>query len=200
MSHSTQPSRRRLLTDALLCRGLWQGLYRSYAQSLGLRGDDRVLEIGPGSGALSRFLAGQLTRGGSLLCVDVSVPWQRVWRRTMRRFRNVEYRLGALPNLDLPPASLDAVVIHFMLHDVQPGERAALLAAATGTLRPGGKLFLREPTREGHGLKPEQVRELMASAGLREIAAETVHLSLRGASLVRSPLRGPAFAAVYEKP
>lgn len=70
------PDRMYLMFDALLNNPLGSmilPIYRNYIRSLGLAGDEQVIELGSGSGIATRHLAGMLRkRGGRVLCVDQS--------------------------------------------------------------------------------------------------------------------------------
>ena len=114
---------------------------------MGLRGDERVLDYGSGSGAAARHLARLLEAGGGhLTCMDVSARWQAVLRKVLRAYPDVEYLLGDVRAMGLPAARFDVVLVHWMLHDVPPRDRPAIVAELARLLRPGGRLFLREPT------------------------------------------------------
>jgi ubiquinone/menaquinone biosynthesis C-methylase UbiE len=142
--------------------------YSGFARSLGLRGDERVLDFGSGSGICSRHIAARLRHGGQLDCVDISHRWMHVIRRTLRRFDNVGYHLGRITTLDLAEAAYDVVVIHFVLHDIPAAERPDVAAALARRLKPGGRLVLREP--QGHGLTLDELNRLVTAAGLRTTA------------------------------
>lgn len=141
--------------------------YRRYARDLALRGDERVLDFGSGSGILARHVAAQLRNGGHIDCVDVSHGWQTVIRRTLRRFDNVGYRLGHITQIDLPDATYDLALCHFVLHEIPPAERPLVVAALARKLKPGGCLILREP--QNKGLTSVALERLAADAGLRLI-------------------------------
>ena len=153
----------RLFTNLLL-----SPLYRRFVDEMGLRGDERVLDYGSGSGAAARHLARRLQQEGHLTCVDVSERWQAVLRRVLRAYPGVEFRLGDVREMNLPAASYDVVLVHWMLHDVPPWDRPSILAELARLLRPGGRLFSREPTSPKHGMPAAEVRELLAAAGLTE--------------------------------
>ena len=92
--------------------------------------------------------------------------------------------------MGLPAASFDVVLVHWMLHDVAPWDRLSILAELARLLRPGGRLFTREPTGAKHGMRAAELRELLDAAGLVET------LSTEG----RAPVLGEHYRAVWRKP
>jgi len=142
--------------------------YRSFARTLNLRGDERVLDFGSGSGICSRHIAAGLQRGGHLDCVDVSRGWMDVIRMTLRRFNNISYHLGHITEIDLPASAFDVVVMHFVLHDIPAAERPGVVTALAQLLKPAGRLILREP--QGEGLTLEELNQLTAAADLHPFA------------------------------
>ena len=157
---------------------------------MGLRGDERVLDYGSGSGAAARHLAKRLQAGGRLTCMDVSARWQAVIRKVLRAYPEVEFRLGDVRAMGLPDGSFDVVLVHWMLHDLAPWDRPSIVAELVRLLRPGGRLFSREPTGARHGMPAAQARELYAAAGLRE------SLAREGRALII----GEYYLAVWTKP
>ncbi|MEW5826302.1 MAG: class I SAM-dependent methyltransferase [Candidatus Bipolaricaulota bacterium] len=156
-----------VLVDGLLAPRLLRGFYRRYADSIGLRGEEVVLDFGCGSGGIAEHLAPRLPRG-TLTCVDISPPMLAIAARRLRRRANVRCVLGRIETLSLPADSYDVVVIHNALHDVPESERTFTISALARLLRPGGRLELREPTDPRHGVSVDGWRTLMKSAGLRE--------------------------------
>lgn len=148
-----------------------RGFYRRYAKRIGLEGSEDVLEFGSGSGALSLHLAGRLPAGGVLTCVDLSPAWMEIAKKRLAKFHNIEYRAGDIRSLDIPAASFDAVVIHYMLHDVEKGFRPGVVEAVADKLKFGGKLYIREPSKTSHGMSSTDIRRLMTDNGLREVSA-----------------------------
>jgi ubiquinone/menaquinone biosynthesis C-methylase UbiE len=166
----------RLFTNLLL-----SPLYRRYVQQMGLRGDESVLDYGSGSGAAARHLAKQLEAGGGrLTCMDVSARWQAVLRKVLRVYPDVEYLLGDVRDMGLPAGSFDVVLVHWMLHDIPSWDRPAIVAELARLLRPGGRLFLREPTGKKHGMPAAQARALFTAAGLTETLASEGRVFLLG--------------------
>jgi ubiquinone/menaquinone biosynthesis C-methylase UbiE len=176
----------RFLTNPLL-----GPLYGRYVDQMNLLGDERVLDYGSGSGAAARHLAKRLEAGGGrLTCMDVSARWQAAVRRVLRGRANVDFLCGDVRDLGLPEESFDVVLVHWMLHDVPPWDRPSIVAELARLLRPGGRLFLREPTSPRHGMPAAQARELFAAAGLTET------LAVEGKTLVL----GHYYRAVWIKP
>jgi ubiquinone/menaquinone biosynthesis C-methylase UbiE len=162
----------------VLAGALAAPIYRAYVERLGLRGDERVLDFGTGSGNPARYLARILQRGGGqLTCVDVSERWMAVARRRLRNFANIDFKLGEIASLGLPDAGYDVVFIHFVLHDIPAGERPAIAAALARTLRPGGRLFVREPLRF---IAQEELAGLMRGAGLAQVSAASANVFTQG--------------------
>jgi len=179
------------LLDLVWHHGVCRPVYRRYARGLGLRGDEQVLEVGSGSGALTRHLAERLLRGGGrVTCVDTSKPWSDVARRRLHVYPNVTFKVGELAGAGLAEGTFDAVVMHFMLHEVKPDKRQSLVSAAARALRVGGRFFIKEPTREKHGMPVGEIRRLMTNSRLTELSFVEV-----------KPFLGePLAAGVFEKP
>jgi SAM-dependent methyltransferase len=165
---------------------LGSSVYRDYVRRLGLKGNERVLDFGSGSGVCSRHLAQALQRGGYLTCVDISPVWVRVCQRTLRRYSNVDYHLGPVDTLPIPDHGYDAVFIHFVLHDIPAADRPAIMRCLAAKPANGGRVFVREPYGP-EGIAVDELRVLMTSAGLRESTC----------ALTTVPLMGPTYEGVF---
>ena len=149
-----------------------------------------MLDYGSGSGRLSRHIADRLSHGtGHLTCVDVSAVWMATVRKRLKKYPNVDFKLGDISSLAIDDNTFDVVVVHFVLHHVDERDRQEKLDVLARKLKSGGRLFIREPTRGGHGIPADTIRRLMTDAGLHE----------RGARMMRSLVMGRVFDAVFEK-
>jgi ubiquinone/menaquinone biosynthesis C-methylase UbiE len=165
-------------------------LYKRYVDSFGLTGDEVVLDYGSGSGRISRHIAERLLPGkGHLTCVDVSKVWMETIQKRLKKYPNVDYKLGDNAALDLADNAYDIVVVHFVLHHVEKDERQERLDILARKLKSHGRLFIREPTRAGHGTSPAEIRAVMSAAGLHE----------RESRMTRSLLMGEVFDGVFDK-
>ena len=166
---------------------LAHSVYEDYVQSLGLAGHERVLDFGCGAGTPARYLAARLRPGvGHLTCLDVSHVWLDACRQHLHDYPNVTYLLGDITTLNLPPHAFDVIFIHFVLHDIAPGERPPVVKALARVLTPEGRVFIREPMRF---IAPSEVQELWQAAGLTETGRHTEHI----------PTQGEVYAGVYAR-
>lgn len=159
--------------------------YAPYFRSLGgFRGDEEVLDFGCGGGVSTRSIAAELTRGGSVTGVDISSYFSERARKRVARYPSARILRGEITELDLPPRSFDLISIVHVIHDIPRAKRSATVLALAPLLKPNGRLWIWEPTRPSHGMPAEEIRGLMAEAGLREVSAE---------------VQGSAFKGVFEK-
>jgi SAM-dependent methyltransferase len=140
--------------------------YRAYIDRLPLKGNERVLELGPSAGNSTRHLAKRLLAGGGCVtAVDVSERWIEVAERQLRGISNVELRLGDIGALDIPDHSFDAAFISFVVHDIRASEQLGVLEHVTAKVRAGGSLFMREPLRF---IGAERLRCMLIALGWQE--------------------------------
>jgi SAM-dependent methyltransferase len=103
--------------------------------------DDQVVDLGCGTGQISLPLA---LRGAQILAVDVSSAMLRRLQSEARRRGALSVEGLALPieELVLPPGSVDLVVSSYALHHLRDPDKARLVSAVYGWLRPGGRLVV----------------------------------------------------------
>ena len=58
--------------------------------------------------------------------------------------------------------------MHFVLHDIKKEERKEVVEKFYSILKNGGRLFIREPIKENHGIKEEEIMELMIGVGFKK--------------------------------
>jgi 2-polyprenyl-3-methyl-5-hydroxy-6-metoxy-1,4-benzoquinol methylase len=101
----------------------------------------QVVDLGSGTGQISLPLA---QRGAQVLAVDVSSAMIRRLQSETQRRGGMSIDALALPieELALPPGSVDLVVSSYALHHLRDADKARLVSAAYGWLRPGGQLLV----------------------------------------------------------
>lgn len=171
--------------DSCLVKYLARFNYRDYVERMGLKGNEEILEVGCGEGNLSRFLAGKLPLG-KLVCIDKSKYWVERAKKNLMNLRNVKFKAKSI--LTFSGENFDAIIIHYVLHDIS--ERKKSINILKSFLKRDGKIFIREPTRENHGMSSKEIRTLMKENRFFE------KQSKEGYSF---PLRGKVYEGVFVK-
>ncbi|WP_320670174.1 class I SAM-dependent methyltransferase [Patulibacter defluvii] len=126
---------------ALMMReGRWRpALTRAVLDELPL--DGRAVEVGAGTGALTRRLAEAAAPGTSITAVEPD-PNARAIGERRTPGTAVSWRSGRAEQLPLADASQDAVVLALVLHHLRPDAKRAALVEARRVLRPTGALLI----------------------------------------------------------
>ncbi len=153
-------------------------------EELGVRADEKVVDIGCGTGNLTRALLARLSSQGKVIAVDISPRMIELAQRKVSDPRVTWHRTDA-QQLPVNDAACDRVFCccvwpHF-------DDRAAVAAELRRVLAPGGSLHVwhliaRDKVNEIHAGAGEAVRgdvlppatetaELLASAGFRIVTA-----------------------------
>jgi ubiquinone/menaquinone biosynthesis C-methylase UbiE len=149
------------------------------AANLPLCPTSRVLDVGPGDGALFRHVA---SRVATCVGVDPSAAAVEKLRRLFADVANVSFEIGSAEKLPLPDGAFDVVVVNSvlqMLADEGAIERA--LGEMTRVCRPGGLVFVGElPFRAelSRGVLAHVARRLR-EFGMRSFARTLVNTYLR---------------------
>ena len=117
---------------------------------LGLTSEDRVLDLGCGSGALLGFLARRVRPAARWVGVDLSVGFLGFSTRSRLP---VAIAGASAFDLPFPDRTFDALISSHVLHHLPAEELGALFAEARRVLRPGGRslwwAFVGMPKAEG---------------------------------------------------
>lgn len=156
----------------------------------------RILDVGCGDGALTRFLAHE---GAVATGIDVSET-RLADARAAEAVAGADYREGRGEKLPFPDASIDGVVYNNALHHVPVDAMAAALAEAARVLKPGGRLVVIEPLAEGEYFS--LVRQIEDETEVRRAAYEALGkvttLKAEREEFYNDPTRYESFAA-YER-
>lgn len=112
-----------------------------YVTLLGVAPGEHVLDVGCGSGAVTRTLARRVAPGGRAVGVDTTAALLKIARELADQAglgAMVEFKEGDCRALSFPDASFDAVVAATTLSHVPDVERA--LAEMVRVTRPGGRI------------------------------------------------------------
>jgi len=155
-------------------------LYNPYFKTFKLTGNENILDFGCGGGAGSRCLAKLLNTSGHLTCVDVSNYWINKAKHVLKRYANVECLVGDIRKLDIPEKSFDIISISHVIHDIPPDERQSIVDRLARLTTVNGKLFIREPIKESHGMPVQEIQSLLSSGGLKEVQSEASKSEYKG--------------------
>ena len=110
---------------------------------LDLQASDHVLDLGCGTGVLTRLIADQLdaTAGGESVGIDAAGKMISVARKK-RGAPNCRFEVMAAEDLGFEDAAFDAVVSSLFFHHVQLDLKQRALAEAYRVLKPGGRLVI----------------------------------------------------------
>ena len=114
-------------------------MVEAYVDDLALGDGARVLEVGCGTGAISRAI-GARSEVGSVHGVDPSPILIERARELAGERAGLTFAVGDGRALDVTDAAFDAAVVHRVLSHVPDPER--VVAEAARALRPGGRLAL----------------------------------------------------------
>jgi ubiquinone/menaquinone biosynthesis C-methylase UbiE len=164
---------------------------RRVIETLQLRGDEKVADVGCGDGFYTIPLASAVARG-RVLAVDIDAAALAKLSRhlTDQGIKNVEVVKGKEDDPLLPPDSLDAVLIVNAYHEMPAHEE--MLRHVRAALKPGGTFLLMEgiwDTREKQS-RDEQTKHHQLAAGVakQELEAGGFEItSVRDPFIERSP-------------
>jgi ubiquinone/menaquinone biosynthesis C-methylase UbiE len=118
-----------------------------------------VLELGVGAGVQSSRI---LAERGRLTGVDLS---REQLKRAQGRLPGATLIHGDFTEVELPPASFDAVVSFYVLNNLPQDELEPLLQRVAGWLRPGGWFLASLPSSDNPGWRGEWLGTEMYFAG-----------------------------------
>ena len=134
-------------------------------EALALAPDERVLEVGPGTGYYTFDMAAALP-AGQVDVFDIQPEMlDHVMREADRRgTTNVKPTLGDAQNLPFDDDTFDAAVLVTVLGEIPDQEQA--LREIARVLRPGGRLVVGELFGDPHMVTSGKLRDRAGGAGL----------------------------------
>ena len=110
---------------------------------LKLKGSNRVLDLGCGTGVLTRMIADELNadEGGRAIGIDAAAKMIMVAQKK-RASANCIFEVAAAESLSYEDASFDAVVSSLFFHHVPLDLKEKALSEAFRVLRPGGRMVI----------------------------------------------------------
>ena len=122
-----------------------EGRYRRRAiRLLDLQGHEQILDIGCGTGILTRLLAGKLndTLNAIAVGIDAAPKMIDVARRNAAHIPNIRFDVGVAEALPYSDASFDCAVSTFFYHHIDAELKRRSLSELRRVLKPGGRLII----------------------------------------------------------
>jgi SAM-dependent methyltransferase len=145
--------------------------------AMDLAPDEVIADIGAGSGYYSFRISPKVPQG-KVMAIDIQPEMLEFLKKRSDELKitNVVPHLGAIDDLKLPPATLDAALLVDAYHEFS--HPAEMLASLVRSLKPGGRVFLLEfrgedpavPIKALHKMTEAQARLEFEAAGLRFVS------------------------------
>jgi len=165
----------------LLTFGQGGNLYERLVDLARLAPDERVLDVGCGTGSLALVAKARVGPSGTVHGIDASKEMiERASRKTRRRGVQADFQVATVEALPFPERSFEVVFSTLMLHHLPRPVRRKCAGEMARVLRPGGRVLVADfqtpaRAREGwlarlhrHGFVTlGEVRDLLTTAGFR---------------------------------
>lgn len=123
--------------------GLGTEFRRETLHHAALAPGEQVLDVGCGTGVLTRLAAQQVGVGGTVIGIDPSPAMLQVARRHASTEANrASFKVAAIEALPFEGAHFDVVLSSLMLHHLPPALKRAGLAEVYRVLKPGGRFVI----------------------------------------------------------
>lgn len=137
---------------------------------LGLKNDTVIADIGAGSGYYS-FRIADLVPSGRVIAVDIQQEMLDYLKKESerRKITNVQPHLGTIESIQLPPDTLDAVLMVDAYHEFS--HPVEMLRSIRSALKPGGRIYLLEFRAEDRLVPIKPLHKMSEEQAVREFRA-----------------------------
>ncbi|MDK2857405.1 MAG: hypothetical protein PWQ29_571 [Verrucomicrobiota bacterium] len=128
----------------LMTLGFERRYHRLVTRLLALRGNEQILDIGCGTGTLTRDIARALTDKEHSLCtgLDAAEEMIEIAKRKAAPISNIRFDAALAEQLPYRDRSFDAAVSTFFFHHIHFELKKKVLTETARVLRPGGSFII----------------------------------------------------------
>src|ERR1035437_36715 len=139
---------RDMLIEPLMMFGMDRVIRREVVNLLLLEGREKVLDVGCGTGTLTRQIASGLsdTQRSCVVGVDAATAMIAVARRKAKRLPNIAFEAALAERLPFTDGSFDGAVSTMFFHHINFDLKCRALDEIWRTLIPGGKAVVADVT------------------------------------------------------
>ncbi len=165
--------------------GLGRAFRSTTLRYAGVRAGTRVLDVGCGTGVLTRLAADVVGPAGAAVGIDPGPAMITRARRNAQRLDNrATFRLGVIEQLPFAEVSFDVACISVVLHHLPADVKRAGLREVWRVLAPGGRLVVLDLDRPANPLWWLLLWPLRLVPSVAEVLRGAVPLYLREAGFV----------------
>ncbi len=178
------------LLAPLMTFGLERGYRRRARNLLQLQGDEQVLDVGCGTGTLSREIAWDLDpQRSKVVGVDAAAAMIEVARRKGSALVNLQFDAALAEQLPYDDHAFDCAVSTFFFHHIEFALKQRALAELRRTVKPGGRIVIVDVD-----VPSNPFGALCAWSGYLLFRQEEIRENIRGR--LRQAIYGAGFASV----
>lgn len=133
--------------------GLGRGFRAQTLNYAAIRAGERILDVGCGTGVLTRMAREAAGQGGAAVGIDPAERMIEVARETaLHEGNDTKFEVAAMEALPFADASFDVVLSSLMLHHLPPATKRQGLVEAYRVLKPDGRLVIADFARPANPL------------------------------------------------
>lgn len=130
------------LLSPLMTFGMERKFRKAAIGLLDLAGSEAVLDVGCGTGTLTREITHRLQKGGKVTGIDAAPKMIEVARKKAAGIPNIEFVAAIAEQLPYKDESFDRAVSTFFFHHVDFGLKVRSLNEMYRVLKPGGRAVI----------------------------------------------------------